>query len=218
MTTMNNLKRIGILFLVILLTACSSMYYSGLEKIGIPKRDVLVYRVEKARDTQEATKEQFKSALEQFTAVTNYQGGDLESLYKKLHREYEASASKAREVRTRIADIEDVSAALFKEWEQEITQYSSATLKQSSQSKLDATRAHYKQLITAMKNAEARIQPVLTVFNDQVMYLKHNLNAQAITSLKNELGVLQSDVSSLIASMEKSIEEANTFIRNMEKN
>ncbi|HRQ05398.1 MAG TPA: DUF2959 domain-containing protein [Nitrosomonas halophila] len=215
---MNNLKRIGILFLVILLTACSSMYYSGLEKIGIPKRDVLVYRVEKARDTQEATKEQFKSALEQFTAVTNYQGGDLESLYKKLHRAYEASASKAREVGTRIADIEDVSAALFKEWEQEISQYSSATLKQSSQSKLDATRAHYKQLITAMKNAEVRIQPVLTVFNDQVMYLKHNLNAQAITSLKNELGVLQSDVSSLIASMEKSIEEANTFIRNMEKN
>jgi hypothetical protein len=218
MTTMNNLKHIGILFLVILLAACSSMYYSGLEKIGIPKRDVLVYRVEKARDTQEATKEQFKSALEQFTAVTNYQGGDLESLYKKLNREYEASASKAREVGTRIADIEDVSAALFKEWEQEISQYSSLTLKQSSQSKLDATRAHYKQLIIAMKNAEARIQPVLTVFNDQVMYLKHNLNAQAITSLKNELSVLQSDVSSLIASMEKSIEEANIFIRNMEKN
>ncbi|MGG7055178.1 DUF2959 domain-containing protein [Nitrosomonas sp. ANs5] len=215
---MNNLKHIGILFLVILLAACSSMYYSGLEKIGIPKRDVLVYRVEKARDTQEATKEQFKSALEQFTVVTNYKGGDLESLYKKLNREYEASASKAREVRTRIVDIEDVSAALFKEWEQEIAQYSSATLKQSSQSKLDATRTHYKQLISAMKNAEARIQPVLTVFNDQVMYLKHNLNAQAITSLKNELGVLQSDVSSLIASMEKSIEEANTFIRNMEKN
>ncbi|SDY73912.1 DUF2959 domain-containing protein [Nitrosomonas halophila] len=215
---MNNLKHIGILFLVILLAACSSMYYSGLEKIGIPKRDVLVYRVEKARDTQEATKEQFKSALEQFTAVTNYQGGDLESLYKKLNREYEASASKAREVGTRIADIEDVSAALFKEWEQEISQYSSLTLKQSSQSKLDATRAHYKQLIIAMKNAEARIQPVLTVFNDQVMYLKHNLNAQAITSLKNELSVLQSDVSSLIASMEKSIEEANIFIRNMEKN
>ncbi|MFO7579391.1 MAG: DUF2959 domain-containing protein [Nitrosomonas halophila] len=215
---MSNLKHIGILFLVILLAACSSMYYSGLEKIGIPKRDVLVYRVEKARDTQEATKEQFKSALEQFTAVTNYQGGDLESLYKKLNREYEASASKAREVGTRIADIEDVSAALFKEWEQEISQYSSLTLKQSSQSKLDATRAHYKQLIIAMKNAEARIQPVLTVFNDQVMYLKHNLNAQAITSLKNELSVLQSDVSSLIASMEKSIEEANIFIRNMEKN
>jgi hypothetical protein len=216
---MKNLNRFCVLFVAILfLTACSSMYYSGLEKIGIPKRDVLVYRVEKARDTQEATKEQFKSALEQFTAVTNFKGGNLESVYKKLNREYEASVDKAKEVRSRIADIESVSAALFKEWEQEITQYSSPTLKQSSQSKLDTTKAHYQQLITTMKNAEARIQPVLTVFNDQVMYLKHNLNAQAIASLKNELSVLQSDVSSLVASMEKSINEANAFIRNMEKN
>ncbi len=214
---MKNLNCFFIMMLVAFLAACSSMYYSGLEKIGIPKRDVLVYRVEKARDTQEAAREQFKSALEQFTAVTNFRGGDLEDIYKKLNSEYEASADKAKEIRSRIEDIESVSAALFREWEQEITQYSNSALKQSSQSKLNTTKAHYGQLIAAMKNAETKIQPVLTVFNDQVMYLKHNLNARAIASLKSELKVLQSDVSSLIAAMEKSINEANAFISNMEK-
>lgn len=214
---MKNLNCFFIMILVAFLAACSSMYYSGLEKIGIPKRDVLVYRVEKARDTQEAAREQFKSALEQFTAVTNFRGGDLEDIYKKLNNEYEASADKAKEIRSRIEDIESVSAALFREWEQEITQYSNSALKQSSQSKLNTTKAHYGQLIAAMKNAETKIQPVLTVFNDQVMYLKHNLNARAIASLKSELKVLQSDVSSLIAAMEKSINEANAFISNMEK-
>lgn len=203
--------------LLFFLTACSTMYYSGLEKIGVPKRDVLVHRVEKARDTQEETKEQFKSALEQFTAVTNFQGGDLEAVYKKLNKEYEASVAKANEVKDRIAAIEDVSQALFTEWEEEITQYSNAALKSSSQQKLTATRTHYKQLIITMKAAEAKIQPVLVVFKDQVMFLKHNLNAQAIASLKGELGTLQSDVSSLITSMEKSINEANAFISTMEK-
>ncbi|CAD84717.1 MULTISPECIES: DUF2959 domain-containing protein [Nitrosomonas] len=202
----------------IFLTACSTMYYSGLEKIGIPKRDVLVYRVEKARDTQEETREQFKSALEQFSAATNFKGGDLEGIYKKLNGEYEASVNKAKEVRSRIEDIENVSAALFREWEQEITQYSNPALKRSSQDRLTETRSYYKQLIAAMKNAESRIQPVLTVFNDQVMYLKHNLNARAIASLKGELKTLQSNVSTLVAAMEKSINEANTFISNMEKN
>ncbi|HRN81844.1 MAG TPA: DUF2959 domain-containing protein [Nitrosomonas europaea] len=202
----------------IFLTACSTMYYSGLEKIGIPKRDVLVYRVEKARDTQEETREQFKSALEQFSAATNFKGGDLEGIYKKLNGEYEASVNKAKEVRSRIEDIESVSAALFREWEQEITQYSNPALKRSSQDRLTETRSYYKQLIAAMKNAESRIQPVLTVFNDQVMYLKHNLNARAIASLKGELKTLQSNVSTLVAAMEKSINEANTFISNMEKN
>jgi len=192
------------------------MYLEGLEKVGIPKRDVMVYRVEKARDTQQETKEQFKSALEQFTAATNFSGGDLEDTYKRLNDAYEASVSKAEEVKSRIADIESVSEALFTEWKQEITQYNNASMKQNSQKKLDATQTHYQQLIKSMKQAEAKIQPILTVFHDQVMYLKHNLNARAIASLKGELGNIQSDVSNLIASMEKSINEANAFISTME--
>ena len=212
------LRRLVMLTVFLSFTACSSMYYSGLEKIGIPKREVMVYRVEKARDTQEETKEQFKSALEQFTAVTNFKGGDLEATYNKLNGEYEASVNKAEEVRKRISDIEDVSEALFSEWEDEITQYSSASLKRSSQQKLVATRQHYQQLISAMKSAEAKIEPVLVVFKDQVMFLKHNLNAQAIASLKGELGSIQADVSSLISAMEKSINEANAFIKTMDNN
>ena len=214
---MNYLYRLLILSLFLMLTACATMYLEGLEKVGIPKRDVMVYRVEKARDTQEETKEQFKSALEQFTAATNFQGGDLEATYKRLNDAYEASVAKAEEVRSRIADIESVSEALFTEWKQEITQYSSAALKQSSQKKLDATQMHYRQLIASMKQAESKIEPILTVFNDQVRFLKHNLNARAIASLKGELSTIKSDVSALVVSMEQSINEANAFISTMEK-
>lgn len=213
---MNTLSRLFLLSIILMLTACTTMYLEGLEKVGIPKRDVMVYRVEKARDTQEETKEQFKSALEQFTAATRFSGGDLEATYNRLNDAYEASVSKAEEVRTRIADIESVSEALFTEWKQEITQYSSAALRQSSQRKLDTTQAHYRQLIASMKQAEAKIEPILRVFQDQVMFLKHNLNARAIASLKGELGTIQSDVSALITSMEKSINEANAFISTME--
>ncbi|MDD1637916.1 MAG: DUF2959 domain-containing protein [Methylococcaceae bacterium] len=209
--------RITFLSFIFSVSACSSVYYSGLEKMGIPKRDVMVHRVEKARDTQEETKEQFKSALDQFTAVANFKGGDLEANYNKLNSEYEASVDKANEVKKRISDIEDVSEALFEEWENEITQYSNVSLKRSSQNKLNATKAQYRQLIAAMKNAESKIEPILVVFKDQVMFIKHNLNAQAISSLKGELGSIKSDVSTLVTAMEKSINEANAFIKKMEK-
>ncbi|WP_026601946.1 DUF2959 domain-containing protein [Methylomonas sp. 11b] len=208
-------------FMLFLLTfglaACSSAYYSGLEKIGIPKREVMVHRVEKARDTQEETKQQFKSALEQFTVMTNFKGGDLEATYNKLNGEYEASVKKAEEVNKRIADIEDVSSALFSEWETELSQYSNASLRRNSQQKLTATKAHYQQLIEAMRKAETKIEPVLSVFRDQVLYLKHNLNAQAIASLKGQLDSVKSDVSALVVEMEKSINEADGFIKTMEK-
>ena len=67
-----------------------------------------------------------------------------------------------------------------------------------------------------MKRAENKIEPVLAVFKDQVLYLKHNLNAQAIASLKGELNSVKADVSSLITAMENSIDEANSFIKTME--
>ena len=213
---MLNFRCLVLLPIVIVFSACSSVYYSTLDSLGIPKRDIMVHRVEAARDGQQETKEQFKSALEQFTAVTNFQGGDLEDIYQQLNDEYEASVKQAKNVKKRIDDIEDVSDALFQEWEEELKQYSSTSLKRSSQNKLTATRQHYQQLISAMKRAEAKIPPVLTLFNDQVLYLKHNLNAQAIAALKGELKTVEADVSALISAMELSIDEANSFIKTME--
>ena len=215
---MSHFLRFTVAMLFMSLTACSSMYYGALESAGIPKRELMVHRVEKARDTQEATKEQFKTALEQFTAVTNFNGGDLEVVYNNLNTEYENSIDQSKKIRKRIDDIKDVSAALFVEWEQEIEEFSSASLKRSSKDQLQETKRQYGQLINAMEKAESKLDPVLTVFKDQVMYLKHNLNARAISSLKGELSGIQSDVSSLIAAMESSIDEANSFINSMEQN
>jgi Skp family chaperone for outer membrane proteins len=213
---MTFLLRFALLLCFLSITACSSMYYSGLEKIGIPKRELMVHRVEKARDTQEQTKEQFKSALSQFTAVTQFNGGDLESIYNQLNDEYEASVEQATLIQTRIDDIKEVSEALFDEWADEIEQYNSASLKRNSQRQLSSTKRQYRQLINAMEQAESKLEPVLIVFKDQVLYLKHNLNARAISALKNELSGIQSDVSLLIAAMETSIDEANAFISSME--
>ncbi len=212
------LKILALLFTFSLMTTgCSKMYLSSLESIGIAKRDVMVHRVKKARDTQEETKEQFQTALEQFTSLTHYDGGDLGKIYKKLNNEYLASVDQAEEVNKRINDIESVSSALFTEWEAELQEYSSASLRNKSKRQLRSTKNQYKQLIAAMRSAESKMQPVLQIFKDQVLYLKHNLNAQAISSLKGELSGIESNVSSLIAAMEQSINEANAFIVTIEK-
>ena len=108
-----------------------------------------------------------------------------------------------------------MSEALFDEWEDELGQYTSKSLRRDSEKKLVQTRRQYDQLIKAMHRAEAKIDPVLKAFQDQVLYLKHNLNAQAIASLQSELVAVESDIADLIREMEKSIGEANSFIRTM---
>jgi vacuolar-type H+-ATPase subunit D/Vma8 len=196
-------------------TGCQKAYYSTMEAFGKHKRDILVDRVTDARDAQNEAKEQFASALEEFTAVLNVPDSNLRKQYDTLKKAYDASAAKSEAVSSRISDVKKVAVALFKEWESELDQYSSENLRRSSEQKLRQTRGQYDQLIAAMERAESRIQPVLTALNDQVLYLKHNLNAQAIASLQNELVTVETDVASLIREMEKAIAEADAFISAM---
>lgn len=203
--------------MVVVLAGCQTAYYKTMEQFGVHKRDILVDRVGEARDAQEEAKEQFKSALERFTAVLGFKGGDLQEKYDQLNKEFERSEERAAEVRERIAAVEDVSEALFDEWQDELDQYTNASLKRSSQRQLAETKRQYGQLIQAMKRAEKKIEPVLNAFRDQVLYLKHNLNARAIASLKGELAGVENNVAALIRDMERSIREADRFIQSMNR-
>ena len=197
--------------------SCQTAYYETMEKFGYHKRDLLVRDVEKARDAQQEAKEQFKSALDRFTKTLDIQGGELQEKYEALNKEYERSEDKANSVRKRVASVEDVSEALFTEWNAELKEYSSSTLRKKSQEQLTQTRAQYAQLIKAMKRAEAKMDPVLAKFKDQVLFLKHNLNAQAIASLKGELASVEGNINSLIKDLNASIQEADSFIAAMPK-
>ncbi|MBL9001634.1 MAG: DUF2959 domain-containing protein [Phycisphaerae bacterium] len=194
------------------LTGCGSAVIAAKEYMGIPKREQMVARVEDARNAQTVAKEQFASALDEFLAVTKADGGDLEAKYRKLNAEYEASVKSAKAVSSRIADVEQVSGKLFAEWQREIGEYTTPSLKAASQAQLAETKEQYARLLASMKNAEAKMQPVLATFKDQVMFLKHNLNARAIASLEGTAGQVSADVERLIKDMNASIDEANAFI------
>jgi len=197
------------------LAACSSAYYGALEKVGIEKRDILVDRIEDTRDAQEEAQEQFSSALEQYRSVINVDAGELESVYDRMNAEYERSERRADEVRARIDSVESVAEDLFEEWEEEIDAYSDASLARQSQRMLSDTKTEYARLLKSMQRAERSMDPVLTLFKDQVLFLRHNLNARAIGALKGELTTIERATEELISEMQKSIDEASRFIESM---
>ncbi len=195
-----------------LLTCCSSMYYSAMESFGVEKREILADRVQDGRAEQQEAKEQFQSTLAAFKAAAGFDGGELQTAYDSLNDEYERCSDQADDVRERILKIEDVASALFTEWGEEIGSYTDPNLKAQSATMREDTMGRYEDLIGAMRAAEAKMEPVLVKFRDQVMFLKHNLNAQAIAALQNNVIVIESDVSALVAEMEVAIAEADAFI------
>ncbi|NLD38525.1 MAG: DUF2959 domain-containing protein [Desulfatiglans sp.] len=188
-----------------------------MEKMGIHKRDILVDRVEDARDAQAEAQTQFKSALEQFSSVVQVENTDLKAAYEKLNSEYEESEAAAKNVTDRIDKVRTVADALFREWEEELELYESAELKKSSKTQLLKTKEQYNKMLQSMIKAESSMAPVLRTFRDNVLYLKHNLNAQAIGSLRVEFKTLKEEIDKLIAKMNDSIATSNSFISNLEK-
>jgi Skp family chaperone for outer membrane proteins len=199
----------------ILCGGCQKAYYNTMEKFGHHKRDILVDRVEESKEAQQEAKEQFKTALESFTEVVSFEGGELQSKYDKLKSELDRSESKAGRVSKRIRKVEEVAEALFEEWQEELKQYSNEQYRRKSEEQLARTKDSYNRLITAMRRAEGKMEPVLSAFRDQVLFLKHNLNARAVASLQDELVNIETDIASLVAEMEVSIAEAEAFISDM---
>ncbi len=202
-------------FLIVSLVGCESAYYNTMERFGVHKRGILVDRIAEAQTAQQEGQEQFRDALEQFRSVVDFDGGDLQQLYDRLNAEFEDSESAATRIRDRIASVESVADALFDEWEDELDDYTNQALRRDSEQQLRTTRTRYSRVITAMNRAESTLDPVLDNLRDNVLYLKHNLNARAVASLRGELDVINTDVERLLEAMQIAIAESDRFIAEM---
>ncbi len=199
---------------------CSAPYYAMMEKFGVEKRDILVDRVKDARTDQVEAQEQFKTTLEAFQELTGFDGGSLEKAYKKFNGEYEDSVDSAEDVSNRIDKVQKVAEDMFAEWEEELSNYTDDStgrdLRRRSETQLSETRNRYNAMMRSMESAEASMEPVLAAFKNQVTYLKHSLNAQALASLDDVKVEIENNIGDLISNMERSIAEAESFINEYE--
>ena len=209
------MKKLLLVTLIVFLAGCQSAYYAAWEKVGVEKRDILVDRVEDAKESQEDAQQQFSSALDEFSQLINFNGGELQGIYEQLKDQFEASEDSAASVSGRIDKVESVAEALFDEWQQELKKYTNNTLKRDSQRKLKDTQRRYQSLLNAMRKAENKMDPVLSALRDNVLYLKHNLNANAIGALQGEFNGIKKEINQLVLEMNNAIAESNRFIASM---
>ena len=201
-----------LVFALLMTGGCQTTYYTVWEKLGKEKRHLLRDNVKKASEEQKEATEQFTDALTRMKEMYGFEGGNLEDIYDKLKADYDESEHRADAVHDRVAMVERIAKDLFSEWQSEIRQITSSKLRAQSSETLQASKRQYARLHRAMKRAESRMDPVLDQFRDNVLFLKHNLNATAIGTLKGEAGKIEVEVESLIADMQASIAEAESFL------
>ena len=153
--------------------------------------------------------------MEKFQELTGFQGGSLEKNYKELNSQYERAADSAKKLHDRIDSIDQVSSDLFKEWQKEIDGMADKKLKQESAEMLRQSRLQEAGYIKSMRQTEARMTPVIAAFHDQVTFLKHNLNARAISSLKGTSARMSTDVDVLLTQLDGSMAQADALINSL---
>jgi chromosome segregation ATPase len=203
------------LIVLALLAGCTATYYKTMRTLGKEKRDILVQRIKDAKKDQDQTKQQLQTTMESFQALTGFKGGSLEKSYKRLDSDYQSAASQAGKLHDKIQSIDQVSKDLFKEWQGEINAMDNAKLKAQDNVMLRNAKARQATYLRAMRRTEDQVAPVLKAFQDQVLFLKHNLNSRAIGSLKGTTVSLQSDVADLIQSIDASSQEADKLISSL---
>ena len=217
------MKNVFIIFLILSFTSCarridkavSSAKYSAYEMIGMEKRDLFKKEVGNVQEEQEDTSEAFKDALTQLKEIYHFDGGDLERQYKKFNSAYEDADEESTELKARVAKVDKVASDLFEEWQNEMKEIKDSDLRAKSSEKFRETKKRYKSLEQKLQTSQKKIDPVLAKLKDQVLFLKHNLNAKAIAGLKSESGKIESDIEDLIQDVEKSSREAEELIKTL---
>ena len=207
---------VSTLLTTVLLLGCQTTYYAMWEKMGKEKRHLLRDQVENSRNDQQKASEAFKDALTRLKEIYGLEGGDLENMYNRLSDDYENCQERAEIIDDRIAKIQRIASDLFAEWRQEIDQIQNPKFRSQSARKLKATQSRFANLESTLLIARRRMNPVLANLKDYVLYLKHNLNAQAIGSLKGEAASIETDVDRLVRDIQRSIKEADAFLKDFE--
>lgn len=203
---------------LLLTTGCQSIYNATMENVfGYEKRELFKKSVTALQADQKDAQKEFKDALTRLKELYAFQGGELESVYQKVKTAYERCETEAKDVRSRIANMEDIADSMFREWEKEVQQYTNPNLASASREQLRNTKDRYAQLSRTVQAAETAMHPVLAQLKDNVLFLKHNLNASAIGSLQGEATHIQAQLDQLLVRMNASIAESDRFIKTLSK-
>ena len=203
--------------LIFAFTSCTTIYYEAWEKLGKQKRDLLKDNIKNAQDDQQDVSKELKDALTHLKEAYGLKETKLERTYNKIKDNYDTAEKNDQNLKKRIEKVQEIAADLFSEWQKEIGQMHEESYRKDSQQKLEKTKDRYKIMYASLHKSEKSVHPILDQLHDQVLYLKHNLNAQALGSLKNEMGQIEQNIEKLLHDMKKSIEESNNFIKDFKE-
>ena len=205
-----------IISLILFMSSCqTTSYYKTKGWFGAEKRELFVDSVEGVRNSLQDNIDVFKKATAGINVVINVKKEKMEEQHEHLKNDYENCESEAGDIRSRIDTMEAISGDFFDQWMEEMELYNNESFRNASRTKYNKVRKRYTKLVQNLREVEVKLEPALNGFRDQVLFLKHNINAQSVASLEDELVTVEAEIDALIRELQGAIKESTAFISSM---
>ncbi|MEC9282962.1 MAG: DUF2959 family protein [Bdellovibrionota bacterium] len=199
------------------LCSCTTVYYKSWELLGREKRDLLSSNIESLKGEQEDAKEEFSDVLERMRSEYIGEKQSLAETYSDFKSDYDDIKDEVDDVTSRLNRIDGLAKALFKEWLLEANEFDSREYRRKSLAKRGETMRSFNKYMKSTRALEAGMNQSLKSLQDEVVFLKHNLNSQIVSQFNVKLATLEKDMEKIIGKIEKSIEGTDSYIKEIRR-
>jgi DNA repair exonuclease SbcCD ATPase subunit len=190
----------------------SSTYYEAAETVGYEKREMLIDRLQEARDSQVGAKQQMQTALYTLRRIGSVPETELEDLHDDLATEVNRAKDQLDDLHDDIAAVESVARSLFDDWEDDLAKFENQEARNRSQEELRDTRKRHETLVAELRSSERKLQRIMPRLEDQARVLEHAEELGRSPSLTDDLDDVREEISTLIEELDDSIDRTQRFI------
>lgn len=198
---------------LLFLCSCTTVYYKSWELLGREKRDLLSSNIESLKGDQEDAKEEFSDVLERMRLEYVGEKQSLAETYSDLKSDYDDIKDEVDDVTSRLNRVDALAKALFKEWLVEANEFDSTEYRRKSLAKRGQTMRSFNKYMKSTRKIEAGMNQSLKALQDEVIFLKHNLNSQIVSQFNVKLANIEKDMEKIIVKIEKSIQGTDSYIK-----
>lgn len=214
----SRLRALALVSLVSLSAGCRSSGGSFLVFGGsAAPQEELISRVRAAQHEAGEAQEDFTAAFTLYQRITTPQAVELDELADDYADALERCQGRHEELDEHVAAVGAEAEELFAGWNEELTRFSSDTLREKSAAMLADTQARTERVLAALVRVQERMDPLVRKLEDYALFFNHNLNARAIATLEDTYKDFDAEYRALESELASSQQEMAAFLAQFEE-
>ena len=183
---------------------------SGLTQEGLKLTERFVKTSGETVKAIAETKVQIGKTLAVYNSLGD-EGKDRRKLYKNLMKEMDNCDKRVEGVRKRTAEMNGAASMYFEERGKSVESIGSEDLRARGQARLEESKAEYAHILELGQAAGGDYQGFMAKLRDQVLFLGHDLNPDALASLDDDVKKQNKAATELYAKIDGTITAFNTY-------